>query len=64
MRIYYLCDQRACKKCCSTDENSCHHTDDIRHAKNFRLVGDIFVEVDYSVKGGKADGENPGEQGV
>ena len=31
----YLCDRKACVQC---DNPDCHHTDDIRHAKNFELV--------------------------
>lgn len=39
--IYYLCDRRACEKC----NPDCTHTSDIRHAKNFRVVGDAIFEL-------------------
>lgn len=42
-KIFYLCDGLACDKC---DNDLCHHTSDIRHAKNFRQVQDgTFWEV-------------------
>ncbi len=34
--VAYLCDGKACKACYNPD---CHHTFDIRHARNFELVG-------------------------
>lgn len=43
MKIMYVCDQRKCKSCIPDDE-FCGHTDDIFHAKNFRLFGNTFVE--------------------
>ena len=39
-RTQFLCDRRKCKICFQ----SCSHTSDISHAKNFRLVGSTFVE--------------------
>lgn len=39
--IIFLCDRRACDKC---SNSNCKHTKDIRHAKNFKLFGDMFVE--------------------
>ena len=43
MKIFYLCDRRACEKC----RSECKHTGDIRHAVNFELTpgGDV-VEVE------------------
>lgn len=38
--ILYVCDRRACKRC----DRWCGHTSDIRHAKNFKMQGEIFVE--------------------
>jgi len=38
--ILYICDRRACEHC----NPDCHHTSDIKHAKNFELSFDIFVE--------------------
>lgn len=35
--IAYLCDRMACDNC---HPETCSHTTDIRHAKNFVLVGD------------------------
>jgi len=36
--VLYLCDRRACKKCNSTrDGETCRHTSDISHAKNFEV---------------------------
>lgn len=40
-KILFKCDRRKCDVC---DENACQHTTDIRHAKNFELHGDVFVE--------------------
>lgn len=36
MEILYLCDGEACDGACS---DVCQHTSDIRHAKNFGIVG-------------------------
>lgn len=41
-KIAFECDRRDCDRC---DNAECHHTSNIRHAKNFELVGDVFVEV-------------------
>lgn len=41
-KIAFECDRRDCDRCNNLD---CDHTVNIRHAKNFELVGDIFVEV-------------------
>ena len=34
MKIFYLCDRRACEKC----HDECEHTNDIRHAVSFELT--------------------------
>ena len=39
-RPQFLCDRRKCKSC----DPSCSHTSDVSHAKNFRLIGSVFVE--------------------
>lgn len=39
-KVLYLCDGRACDKC--NYGFSCRHTTDIRHAKNFRILGPEF----------------------
>lgn len=45
-KVLYECDGRACKSCHNTGrETDCSFTHDVRHAKNFRLCGDVFVEV-------------------
>lgn len=36
-KIAYLCDRHACPNC---HPETCSHTTDIRHAKNFVLLGD------------------------
>ena len=41
-QVLYECDKRACVNC---KRGECHHTADVRHAKNFELFGDAFVEV-------------------
>lgn len=42
--VLYLCDGKICGDgCMNTD---CIHTTDIRHAKNFKKVGDYFWEND------------------
>ena len=44
--ILYLCDGRACPLE-SCDEQNCHHTSDITHAKHFKKVGPSrFVEIE------------------
>lgn len=45
-KVLYECDGRACEKRHNTgDETDCRFTTDLRHAKNFKLCGDTFVEV-------------------
>lgn len=45
-KVLYECDGRACEKCNNIgSETDCNFTTDVRHAKNFRLCGSIFVEV-------------------
>lgn len=39
--IHYICDKRACGFC---PNDLCNHTSDIRHAKNFELLGDLYFE--------------------
>lgn len=41
-KVAYECDRRNCERC---DNPDCNHTVNVRHAKNFQLVGDVFVEV-------------------
>ena len=41
-KILYECDRRACKECKAADY--CGFTRDIRHAKNFHIFGEVFVE--------------------
>lgn len=36
VRVSYLCDGRYCSDGCTNTD--CHHTEDIRHAKNFKCV--------------------------
>lgn len=39
MKIFYLCDRRACEKCNSHGNGTeCKHMSDIRHAVNFELT--------------------------
>lgn len=40
--ILYLCDRRACENC----NAECKYTTDIKHAKNYELNGNTFVEVE------------------
>lgn len=42
--IHFLCDRRACDFC-KNEEGNCMHTPDVRHAKNFQMVGRDFYEV-------------------
>lgn len=42
--VFYLCDKRACDRCLPYSEMVCRHTADVRHAKNFQLCGDAFME--------------------
>lgn len=45
-KILFKCDKRKCDHC-NNEENEdygCNHTSDVRHAKNFELYGDVFVE--------------------
>ena len=39
--IVYKCDRRACSCGCNP---VCVYTSDIRHAKNFRMQGKVFVD--------------------
>ena len=39
--IVYECDRRACSCGCNP---ACEYTSDIRHAKNFKLRGRVFVD--------------------
>lgn len=41
-KIAFECDRRDCDRCNNPD---CDRTVNIRHAKKFELVGDVFVEV-------------------
>lgn len=45
-KVLFVCDKRACESCLCLSEESCRHTKDVRHAKNFELFGDTFVEID------------------
>lgn len=36
-QVAYVCDNEACGAACSTE---CHHTTDVRHARNFECVGE------------------------
>lgn len=44
-RIFYQCDHRACDSCAGYAEGNCDHTSDIRHAKNFEMIGKDFYEI-------------------
>lgn len=39
--ILYLCDGEQCPNCCGAN---CEHTTDIKHAKNFKNIGGVYVE--------------------
>lgn len=42
MRVAYICDGEACVEC---NNPECHHTEDIRHAKNFECIGEnLYME--------------------
>lgn len=42
IKIAYLCDE---KKCINCEVNGhCHHTLDIKHAKNFKLDNGVYFE--------------------
>ena len=43
--ILYFCDRRKCDEC----HESCKHTQDISHAKNFQKRGDCYFEKDAEV---------------
>lgn len=42
-RIFFVCDHRACDSC-DSKTSGCTHTPDVRHARNFRLLGKDFFE--------------------
>lgn len=44
-KVLFVCDRRACNECSSDMDNGCRHTSNIKHAKNFKLNGNIFVEI-------------------
>lgn len=39
--VIYECDRRACRCGC---DSACGYTSDIRHAKNFKMIGKVFVD--------------------
>lgn len=41
--IAYLCDGTRCRNC-DPEHNECHHTFDIRHAKNFKEIAPGYYE--------------------
>lgn len=41
--IAYLCDGGKCRNC-DPEHNECHHTFDIRHAKNFKKIAPNYYE--------------------
>lgn len=48
MEIAYLCDRRACEDGCSCNSDTCDHTLDIFHARNFEKIDkDKFIEVGH-----------------
>lgn len=47
MEVAYLCDHKACEKGCHCDSNTCNHTLDISHARNFERVDeDKWIEME------------------
>lgn len=48
-KILFIRDKRKCDDCNNEENedygcNRCNHTSDVRHAKNFELYGDVFIE--------------------
>lgn len=43
-KFAFLCDGKDCKECNET----CKHTLNIEHAKNFKRVGDYYIEQERS----------------
>lgn len=44
-KVFFKCDRRKCDKCTDfINVDCCQYTTDIRHAENFELQGDVFVE--------------------
>ena len=42
---FYICDQKACDQCSYPD---CKHTNDIKHAKNFKSNAELGMDNGYS----------------
>ncbi len=45
VKVRFVCDRRACERCTPL-KPGCRHTSDVRHAKNFELMGDTFKELE------------------
>lgn len=45
-KILFICDKRRCAHC----NPGCTLTSDIKHAKNFELLGDIYMEREKKCK--------------
>lgn len=48
-RVMYECDRRKCDQC-NADKDYCGYMSDIRHAKNFELQHNAFVETSPPIK--------------
>lgn len=46
IRIFYLCDEKACT-ICRLGGTNCKHTLDIQHSKNYKSINEINLEKDF-----------------
>lgn len=46
IRIFYLCDEKACENC-RLGRTDCKHTSNIQHAKNYKSIKDVNLKKDF-----------------
>ena len=46
IRIFYLCDEKACENC-RLGRADCKHTSNIKHAKNYKSINDVNLKKDF-----------------
>lgn len=48
IRIFYLCDEKACGKCRSGN-SECMHTSNIEHALNYKSIKEVKLKKDFEL---------------
>ena len=49
--VLYLCKQDICSNCTAKEKDGCHHTSNIKHAKNFNQFGSAYFEKREKLEG-------------